>query len=850
MFLKKTFLKRLLSFYLSLFLLLGPSFSFLAYAEEEELGEAVVVEEEVPAEVVEPEVVEEELAAAVVAEEEDSLNIGGSAVIETGDAVALANTEAEVNTNVNLIEETVVEEELLSEEEEIVEPAVVEEEIEEECVVACVEVENDNEATVSGETQAQADTGDNSIEGATESASLETAVIETGDAQAQANTLALVNTNLTGSEFEYVVLNDEDLADGADFAEDWQEFESGLENEDQNSQVVVVENENLAEVDLTTVAIANSGDNSIEGAGEAVIETGDALALANSMAVVNTNFTESNFLYAVINIFDSFEGDLVFPSPDHFLNSVNQEGSLVLAGDITIENDNVAFVESTASSSADSGNNQIMGTGSSLIETGEAISIANIFNWVNQNFVGVNFFNLLFNNFGNWDGSLRNWEGAGSVQDLGQGTYLFQFGNWSTEANSDGSDSSCCGSLEVINRNEATVTTTTLADANTGNNQISQGGAGEINTGQAIAIANSANVINSNFTKSNFFFGVFNLFGEFKGDLVFSYPDLSIEISDHRDEVLPGEQISYEIYYHNLGQAPAYNVNIHQDLPEELVLLSVNSPQPEVNGNSFDWQLPELAPGETGKITVTMEVVGEVEEKTLSSQIQIGADGQDLDLENNFAFDETNLVLSQEENLTGDDDGNGDENNDQDEFIGEVKLTLVSSNNVHEFIYPGDTILFKIVVKNEGDRLAKEVLLFNQLYNQIPGPLDEARIELGELEPGEEEIIEFGYTLPDQPGMVHPGTYRLESWLEANDEGENLVTSNIGITYFEVRVKEGFGLISPVGAAEEGQVLGAGEEVCLSSETEEKLLPYLLLFAMSSLWLVEKGRRFLIQVKN
>ena len=108
MFLKKTFLKRLLSFYLSLFLLLGPSFSFLAYAEEEELEGAIVVEEEVSAEVVEPEVVEEELAAAVVVEEEDSLNIGGSAVIETGDALAQANTEAEVNTNVNLIEETVV----------------------------------------------------------------------------------------------------------------------------------------------------------------------------------------------------------------------------------------------------------------------------------------------------------------------------------------------------------------------------------------------------------------------------------------------------------------------------------------------------------------------------------------------------------------------------------------------------------------------------------------------------------------------------------------------------------------------------------------------------------------------
>ena len=120
---KRSLLKKILSFYLSLFLLLGPSFSFLAYAEEEVLGEPVVEQEEIQTEV---EVVEEEPAAVAAVVEEDGLGVGGSAVIETGDALAQADTEAEVNTNVNLIEETVVEEELFSEEEGVGGSAVVE----------------------------------------------------------------------------------------------------------------------------------------------------------------------------------------------------------------------------------------------------------------------------------------------------------------------------------------------------------------------------------------------------------------------------------------------------------------------------------------------------------------------------------------------------------------------------------------------------------------------------------------------------------------------------------------------------------------------------------------------------
>ena len=107
--LRKNLLKKLLSFYLSLFLLFGPFFSFSVFAEEEppveEQGEVVV-------EVVEPEAIATEPVAT----------------IETGDASAQVSTETEVNTNVNLIEET----ELVVEEEETAEPEVVELEILEE----------------------------------------------------------------------------------------------------------------------------------------------------------------------------------------------------------------------------------------------------------------------------------------------------------------------------------------------------------------------------------------------------------------------------------------------------------------------------------------------------------------------------------------------------------------------------------------------------------------------------------------------------------------------------------------------------------------------------------------------
>ncbi len=799
---KGRLLKRLLSCYLSLFLLLGPFFSVLLYAQESEPSSAeetvVVVQESSP--------VEE--------------------IIETGDAVSVSDGLTEVNQNVNLIEETVTDE--------------TTDECSDDCLV--VEIENSNQATVAAQVEAEANSGDNSIEVATDSAGLEQAVIDTGQALAVANNAVVVNTNLTGSDFEYSVLTDEDLSGGADFSTNWQEFEEEAGNQNSSAQVVVVANENLADVNLTTVAIANSGNNLIDGAAIGQIETGDSIALANSVAIVNTNFTNSEFLYTVINIFDTLEGDLVFPSPDYFLADSQ---AVVLSSEIEIINNNKAGVDNQTISSADSGGNLITGNGQLIIETGQAVSVSNVFNWINQNFVGVSFFSLLFNNFGNWDGQLLNWQGAGTVTNLGQGSYLFQFGSQPDESVGVVNQNDCCSALAVENENQATVNTTTTASAVSGDNIISGLGNGEIKTGQALAVANSTSVVNSNFVNSKVFFGIFNLFGLFKGNLVFAYPDLEIEITDNRDEVLPGEELAYVIHYRNSGQAPARNVTIHQQTNPQLNLLSVNSPQPVVNGNDFDWFLEELAPGQEGKITVVMEVAGEAVEDDLVSPIIIESQDQDIDRENNFAQDLTRLVFPDPQPASvpdndQDNDNTSNDNNNQPELI------ITSSNNVADFIYPGDSLLFKVVVKNQGDGLAEDVLLFNQLYNQIPDPLDEAGLPIGNLEPGEEKVIEFGYQLPADPTMVHPGTYRLESWLEGSNVAGDLVFSSVSKTYFQVRLKnQTAGLIETVQAAENEQVLGASQ-ACSGSDSEEKLLPYLLLFAMSGLWLVEKGRRFLV----
>ncbi len=92
--------------------------------------------------------------------------------------------------------------------------------------------------------------------------------------------------------------------------------------------------------------------------------------------------------------------------------------------------------------------------------------------------------------------------------------------------------------------------------------------------------------------------------------------------------VMSGGPITYTLAYGNEGTAAAYGVRITDTLPAGLVDIGVSAPPGTVaaiQGQTYIWQVPDLAPGEGGVITVTATMDGALP-GSMSNVAWIGSD--------------------------------------------------------------------------------------------------------------------------------------------------------------------------------------------------------------------------------
>ena len=134
-----------------------------------------------------------------------------------------------------------------------------------------------------------------------------------------------------------------------------------------------------------------------------------------------------------------------------------------------------------------------------VIVTGNAAAVANVSNVVNTNITDSQGFLSLINLFEPYIGNI----------DL---------------SNLDFQSSTCSAcsvnNLAVSNVNSSTVTNNVTVTADTGDNAIQNSGDATILTGDAAAVANVVNVVNTNITNSNYLLFVLNNFSAMQGDLV------------------------------------------------------------------------------------------------------------------------------------------------------------------------------------------------------------------------------------------------------------------------------------------------------------------------------------------
>ena len=705
---------------------------------------------------------------------ENEATTSGDLLIDTGNADSQATSDSTANINAVL----------LTDDQPSSSPTPTPESIESSpspTPVATLEVDTNQEATSSALSSALSETGENI--GLTQ----EELEIITGAAYAIATALNIVNINLVGSDLIWLI------ATILGFQEGTINFYEMFANlpERENGEIPVeatITTSQTSALQSQTQAGADTGNNT--GEGQTVeMNTGSATSVANTVNLTNLNLVGSRGLFTVINILGSLLGDIILPNGSHLLPSGFPWGNTQ-----AITNQE-AEIDSSSSANGNTGENEFEGEG--ILTTGDATAIANTQSFANLIRIGDGWAFLIFNLFGSWNGSLLNWYEPGSERTLGYGTHTLEQ-EWNSSLPENSEDGG--GSLTVLTTQNASVQSLTAANANTGRNHLR--GWGRLSTGNALAIANDFTLANFVGIGSSLMFGIFNVIGNWVGDLVVAYPDLEVSVTDGVDTITPGSSDEFTVTVTNRGDARANAVSLGLSFSGEF------TPSPPSS-----WEIGPLGPGESK----TYQAQGTVSPTALANT-SFGATAQatssdtEESSENNSASDSTNIVLP--------------EPGPKDTRLPDLQITVW--NNVNDFVYPGDTVLASITVANQSPYSAHDVRVGGSLSNDHPMPPIPMEWKLGDLRPGERVRIEFEIGLiQGLPG----GTYHLSAEAVGRSEaGRDESSSGWVTSNFLVRLRQLIETLTPTILASDetptsGQVLGATDVLPID---KKKYLPYIL----------------------
>lgn len=321
---------------------------------------------------------------------------------------------------------------------------------------------------------------------------------KTGDATSSADLTNTVNTTLVNSQVVKQTINlfidytgDLDLSSPATMI-------NAIVRDHPKDPVINVALtgvDNYAYITNNVNTTADTGNNTATGSAQ--LTTGNATAITSILNQANLVLIDSVLHIITVNIFGNLNGNIILPdAPNPTSDGSAQINSLI--------NDN-AFISNVATGSANTGNNTASGSGS--LATGNAGSLINIINVANTGVTNADLMGIYINVLGTWDGSFLGW-GTLAPED---GSAMLS----ETSLTSPSGQVNCPQCLAVIN-NMAVVNNNVLTSANTGGNNVT---GGNLTTGNAFSAINIINFINSYFVNSFDFFGIFNIFGNWHGDI-------------------------------------------------------------------------------------------------------------------------------------------------------------------------------------------------------------------------------------------------------------------------------------------------------------------------------------------
>lgn len=273
--------------------------------------------------------------------------------------------------------------------------------------------------------------------------------ITTGDANIAANVFSLLNNNFVGTGTPVllavvnifgdlvgdIIMPDVDSMTVANTGNG-----SGSENSTSVDQTTTntTTQTNLANIDNNISVDANTGnnetdDNTYEFGQGSSVETGDVSIDANLVNIANQNVSGDTWWVVLVNNAGQWFGQILGADPNsNFAGSagtefvLDEEGNVVAIGNTgngsdttnntsvsttttnTTTQSNTANLTNNISVNANTGKNSTTGNtgGTNSIATGDVNVLLNVYNFVNNNFVGGKFVFTVVNVFGSWVGNV------------------------------------------------------------------------------------------------------------------------------------------------------------------------------------------------------------------------------------------------------------------------------------------------------------------------------------------------------------------------------------------------------------------------------------------------------------
>lgn len=668
-------------------------------------------------------------------------------------------------------------------------------------------VDNSNSTEAVITVGGSSNTGDNTISGEDGNGS-----IATGQANAIANILNFINTNIVGGPlFQLVLIGVR--SNGDDIAVIPEEIDSysGSCGVGLCAGVIDINNENTAFVLNDVTLEASSGNNTISGEDvEGAIQTGDANALANVVNIVNTNLIGTTWVLAIVNILGDWAGNLFFPEASEFAATDSSGNLLGEFGEVTINNSNAGAIENNVSIDATSGENAITGatTTSASVATGEVNSATNVTNVANTNLVNASLFLAFLNILGGWTGQIIGMPSGFTMADGDNGQAVIANLPVSDQTSGWGDDDF---TFSANNSNDGTIVNNVSIEASSGNNTIegTDEASGSIATGDVNAFANIFNLLNTNIIGGAWYLTVLNVMGTWSGNMIFGTLDLSItkSVQVERLPAGPGDTVSYTLEFSNNGTATVPTVTITDSFDAGLLeVLDIGSG--ELTGpGTVQWTVEDFAPGQTGSISYLLKVKQDLSEDAVATNsVAIEPSGVDQNQSDNFDAADLSVSPTPGPSTTplpsdgNGDNGNGDNGNGGNGGVGggisgtggggglhsgfasKTTFKVTKTNSADGPVKQGDPIDYTITIKNTGDGVARDVVAIDTMVGPDGKIVSEDTWPLESVLAGEEILITYTIIVDGKVGPLN-GPYSNTLTLSGrNPDGSTLEVEPVSST--------------------------------------------------------------------